>query len=214
MCVYFITFFQMYFKLDSWRWLLCQSSCSCLHLKKKIILYFLTYIFCCCCFCCYRCFYGSEYGPNPFASLLLGSLQETVRTKAERSMFTYDSYLQIWNMYKLNSILQITTEVNRSLLPHNPITRRSPRSAPSRSSGYERVCACVCVRDWLSYSKQDLMFTCAISEEFSSIADVGRIQTPEANADLHGGSTPTLRPSHTGSFSVSSPHQPVGNSFL
>lgn len=76
------------------------------------------------------------------------------------------------------------------------------------------ACVCVCVRERLSYSKQDSMFTCAISEEFSSIADVGRIQTPEANADLHGGSTPTLRPSHTGSFSVSSPHQPVGNSFL
>lgn len=62
--------------------------------QKNDSLFSYIYFFCCC-FCCYRCFYGSEYGPNPFASLLLGSLQETVRTKAERSMFTYDSYLQI-----------------------------------------------------------------------------------------------------------------------
>lgn len=44
MRIFYYIFFQMYFKLDSWRWLLCRSSCSCLHLKK-MILYFLTYIF-------------------------------------------------------------------------------------------------------------------------------------------------------------------------
>lgn len=94
--------------------------------KKIILLFFILYFFACF-FAATDAFYGSEYGPSPFASLFLGSLQETVRTKAERSVFTYDSFLQIWNMYKLycrNSILQVCrknllhpfTELSRATL--------------------------------------------------------------------------------------------------
>lgn len=197
----------MSFISDSWRWLLCQSLCSRLHLKILSFIFLQTYkyIYFCFVFCCYSCFYGSEYGSSPSASLALGSLQESVRTKAELRMFTYDSYLQIWNMYKLNSFLQVTTEVNRILCHIIPSHITPPRSISSRSSGRWCVCECACV--CLSYSKQDLMFTCAISEEFSSIAGIGRIHTPEANTNPHSVSTLTLHPSHahTRSFSFFSP---------
>lgn len=85
---------------------------------------------------------------------------------------------------------------------------------------YQSINACVRVCACASYSKQDVMFTCVLSEEFSSIAGVGYLQIPEASANMHGVSTRTLHSSHTGSlfsfffFSSSTARQLVCNSFL